>query len=399
MKRLLIYLSVAVMSGVMSCACNDLKQGNVDLELPDDKKEEGLVIPDKFVHPGLLHTAEDVVRWKEIVANQEEPAYLCYEKFAADAHSKSNYPLQGPYKEIYRGTYDGKPAIQSNYESDFNAAYQNSVMYAVTGDEAHAKKAVEILNAYAGTLKAIVGNDQPLLAGIMGVKFMYAAEMMRYLYPQGMTDKMFAKVCGMFRNVFVPVLVEFMGKPAYSNGNWGASVGMSYIAAAVLLDDVDMYKEGVKFYQYGNDNGTIYNYVDGETGQCQESGRDQAHTQLGLACLSVSCEIAWNQGTDLYGIDDNRLMKGFEYTARYNAGHNDLPYKVWKDVTGKYCNWQTISEDKRGQFRPVFEMPYNHYVNRKGLSMPNTVEVLEKIRPEGYYYEHFGFGTFLFSDK
>jgi hypothetical protein len=31
--------------------------------------------------------------------------------------------------------------------------------------------------------------------------------------------------------------------------------------------------------------------------------------------------------------------------------------------------------------------------------MPNTAEVLKKIRPEGYYYEHFGFGTFLFSDK
>ncbi len=398
MKRILILMSAAMMSMLMSNACNDLKQGTVDLDLPSEK-EEGLVIPDKFVHPGLLHTAEDVERWREIVANQEQPAYICYEKFAADAHSKSNYPLQGPYKEIYRGTYDGKQAIQSNYESDFNAAYQNSVMYAVTGDESHAKKAVEILNAYANTLKAIVGNDPTLLAGIMGVKFMYAAEMMRYLYPQGMTDDAFAKVCAMFRNVFVPVLEEFMAKPAYSNGNWGASVGMSYIAAGVLFDDKVMYEKGVKFYQYGNDNGTIYNYVDGETGQCQESGRDQAHVQLGLACLSVSCEIAWNQGTDLYGVDDNRLMKGFEYTARYNVGHNDLPYKVWKDVTGKYCNWQTISEDKRGQFRPVFEMPYNHYVNRKGLSMPNTAEVLEKIRPEGYYYEHFGFGTFLFSDK
>ena len=70
---------------------------------------------------------------------------------------------------------------------------QNSVMYAVTQDEAHAKKATEILMAYANTLEAIVAGDQPLLAGIMGVKFMYAAEMMRYLYPKGMTDENFAK--------------------------------------------------------------------------------------------------------------------------------------------------------------------------------------------------------------
>ena len=69
-------MSAAVMSMLMSSACNDLKQGTVDLDLPSEK-EEGLVIPDKFVHPGLLHTAEDVERWKEIVANQEQPAYLC----------------------------------------------------------------------------------------------------------------------------------------------------------------------------------------------------------------------------------------------------------------------------------------------------------------------------------
>ena len=31
--------------------------------------------------------------------------------------------------------------------------------------------------------------------------------------------------------------------------------------------------------------------------------------------------------------------------------------------------------------------------------MKYTKEVIDKIRPEGYYYEHFGFGTFLFNDK
>lgn len=51
----------------------------------------------------------------------------------ADARSKSDYVMQGPYKEIYRGNDNGnRPSIQGKYESDFNAAYQNSVMYAVT---------------------------------------------------------------------------------------------------------------------------------------------------------------------------------------------------------------------------------------------------------------------------
>lgn len=397
MKYLTMMMALSAM--ILSCG-NNLSQGTVDLTGGEDGKREELVMPTKFVHPGLLHTEDDIERWREIIASQEGKAYQCWQNFSADTRSQSSYVMNGPYKEIYRGNDNGsRPSIQSKYEQDFNAAYQNSVMYAVTQEDAHAKKAVEILVAYADNLKAIVAGDQPLLAGIMGVKFMYAAEMMRYLYPQAMTDEAFAKVCAMFRNIFVPVLETFMKTPAYSNGNWGASVCMSYIAAAVLFDDMEMYRKGLDFYTKGSDNGTIINYVDGETGQCQESGRDQAHAQLGLACLSVSCEIAWKQGTDLYGYKDNRLMRGFEYTAKYNAGHDDLPFKTWTDLTGKYCKWTVISPEKRGDFRPVYEMPYNHYVRRKGLSMPYTKEVIDRISPEGYYYEHFGFGTFLFNDK
>ena len=398
MKRM-CFLSFVMGLLFLLNACNDYDQGKVDLDLSGD--EELIKIPDSFVHPGIMHTSADVERWREIVADKEQPAYGCYEKFAADNHSRSDYSMRGPYESIYRGSENNGtlPVIQSYYESDMNAAYQNAVMYAVTGTEAHALKAVEILVAYANTLKSMEPGDQTLLAGIMGVKFMYAAELVRHLFPQGMTDANFAKVCNMFRNVFVPVLETFMQSKPYSNGNWGASVGMSYVAAGVLLDDKEMYRKGLEFYIGGYDNGSITNYVDSQTGQCQESGRDQSHTQLGLACLSVTCEIAWKQGTDLYGYDDNRLMKGFEYTARYNLGHNDLPFRTWKDVTGKYCNWTEISAEKRGVFRPIYEMPYNHYVRRRGLQMPNVAAVIKSVGSEGYYYEHFGFGTFLFNDR
>ena len=39
------------------------------------------------------------------------------------------------------------------------------------------------------------------------------------------------------------------------------------------------------------------------------------------------CEMAWGQGDDLYGAQDNRLMKGLEYTARYNLGY-DVPFET-----------------------------------------------------------------------
>jgi len=34
--------------------------------------------------------------------------------------------------------------------------------------------------------------------------------------------------------------------------------------------------------------------------QCQETGRDQAHAQMGLEFLSNTAETGWIQGVDLY---------------------------------------------------------------------------------------------------
>ncbi len=90
-------------------------------------------------------------------------------------------------------------------------------------------------------------------------------------------------------------------------------------------------------------------------------------------------------------------MKGFEYTAKYNLG-NDVPFQEYTDTTGKY-HQTSISATSRGAFRPIFEMVYNHYVNRRGVSCPFTQQVAERIRPEGaaFQADHPGFGTLFFT--
>jgi len=158
-----------------------------------------------------------------------------------------------------------------------------------------------------------------------------------------------------------------------------------------------MYNKAKNFYLTANDNGTVANYIDATTGQIQESGRDQGHSQLGLGALTTVCEEAWKQGDDLYSALDNRLLKGFEYVARYNLGDDNVPFKTWHDITGKYSNWTMISTQNRGKFMPIYEMVYHHYVDRKGLSMPFTTKVLDRIRPEGFDRDQPAFGTFLFS--
>jgi hypothetical protein len=302
--------------------------------------------------------------------------------------------MKGPFRVISRdGDYRH---TKSAMEADFSAAYLNTLMWACTRDEAHARAAMNVLTAYADTLEMIPEtNDAPLLAGLEGLKIIYTLEVLKHTW-EGVKASDLERVSRMFREIFLPVLENFYARPPYTNGNWGPIATKTYMAAAIFFDDRKMYDKAVAFYLHARDNGTIARYISGETGQIQESGRDQGHCMLGLGAMATLCEIAYKQGDDLYAALDDRLAKGFEYVSRYNLGH-DVPFSRWTDVTGKYCDWPVISDKGRGRFMPVFEMAYNHYARRRGLPMPYTSRVVEKIRPEGYDRDQPGFGALLFT--
>ncbi|MCM1225291.1 MAG: alginate lyase family protein, partial [Lachnospiraceae bacterium] len=349
----------------------------------------------EFAHPGVLHTDASIERMRVLAESKVEPAYGSYLQLRDHECSQHDYKMYGPFKTISR---DGEYAwTKTKMEHDFSAAYQNSLMWAITGDERHARKALDVLLAYANTLETIPPtNDAPLLVGLEGLKIAYAAEMLKHTYPKAGKKEMRA-IDKMARTKFLPVMEKFYAAPAYTNGNWGPIVTKAYMAFAIHWDDEDMYNKAVDFYLHANDNGTIENYIDGATGQIQESGRDQGHSQLGIAAMATICEMAWQQGADLYSALDNRLLKGFEYVAKYNLG-GDVPFKTWQDVTGKYSDWPMLSEESRGQFKPVYEMVWNHYAVRKGLPMPYTERVLAIVRPEGYDRDQPAFGSLLFND-
>ncbi len=346
-----------------------------------------------FIHPGVLHTAESFQRMRTQIANEEEPALGSYELLRSHQCAQADYILQGPFETISR---DGSFShTKSRMEQDFSAAWLNALQWMLNGQEAHARKSLEILTSYARSLRFIPStNDAPLLVGLEGWKILYALEILHHTY-EPMTEQDFQQISSMLRSVFLPIMEKFYEQDAYTNGNWGPIVTKAYLAAAIVWDDTLMYQKAIDFYLHAHDNGTIAHYISGETGQIQESGRDQSHCMLGLGAMATLCEMAWQQGDDLYSALDNRLMKGFEYVARYNTGH-DVPFTTWQDVTGKYSGWTRISEHGRGRFMPVFEMPYNHYTFRKGLEMPYTEDVLRLIRPEGYDRDQPGFGSLLF---
>lgn len=291
---------------------------------------------------------------------------ICGLLLAYNLPAQTNYKMSGPYEVIAR---DGQFRYTKNgSERDMRTAWE----LAQKGED---DKAVEIINAYAGKLQRIDGHDAPLCL-IQGY-WLCRAMMIEKAYRTSEWDRM-------LRQAMLSTAEQFEMNSPYANGNWGAIVNRFRMAAALSMEDTILYKKAVDYYLHANDNGSLPYYIN-ETGQCQETGRDQGHVQLGLEAMADICEMAWEQGDDLWGALDNRLLKGFEYTARYNLGH-EVAFETWTDRTGLYNDWNVPGEMGRGRLWDIYEQPYNHYVNRKGLEMPYTQKVLalqEKSEKQG----------------
>jgi Ricin-type beta-trefoil lectin domain-like/Alginate lyase len=190
--------------------------------------------------------------------------------------------------------------------------------------------------------------------------------------------------------------------------NWDLCTMAAILAIGILCDDQAKIDQAVNYVQTGAGNGSIlhaipFQYPDG-LAQWQESGRDQGHTMLGIGLLGDFCEMAWNQGYDLYGYGGNRFLQACEYVVKYNLGQ-DVPFTTYTWGSGQNCAPQAqtvISSASRGQDRPVWERVYNHYVLRRGLVAPYTEQYAARVRPEGGGgdygtdsggYDHLGFGT------
>lgn len=339
-----------------------------------------------FAHPGLLHTRQDLARMRDGVAANRQPIRAGFEVLRNHAQSKAEYRILGPLAEIGRN-----PTIhQREFDLDCNAAYQCALMWAITGDSAFAGKAKAILDAWSSTLKSIGGADAVLAAGLSPFKLINAAEILRHT-DAGWSAEAAARAGRMFREVVYPVLQDFA---PFANGNWDTAAIKTLLALGVYCGDRAIFERALRYYVDGAGDGRLTHYIY-ENGQCQESGRDQGHTQLGLAHLGDACEIAWHQGLDLYAWAGNRLLNGFEYTAQYNLGE-EVPFTPDLDRTGKYRH---AAISARGPLRPVYEQIYNHYANRAGIAAPCTQRAAEKLRPEGPApgADHPGFGTLLYS--
>ncbi|RQZ38536.1 cell wall anchor protein [Burkholderia sp. Bp9090] len=339
-----------------------------------------------FVHPGLLHTERDFTRMRESVAARRQPWFDGWQRLVANRHASLDWK-PNPQPAIYRGRNPDHPENYATLFNDAAAAYALALRWKITGDDAYAQHAIGVLNAWSRTLTMIGGSSDKFLAyGIYGYQLANAGEILR-TSPMWRADD-FRRFQSMMLGVFYPMNHDFLVR---HNGaridhywaNWDLANMASMLAIGILTDRHDIYAEAVDYFRHGAGNGSIEHvvwklYPDG-LGQLQESGRDQGHAMLDIALLGAFCQMAWSQGDDLYGYDDNRFLRAAEYAARYNLGR-DVPYTQY---TNSDVTQPVISPNSRGNERPVWALVYNHYVVLKGLSAPDVEAFARKVAPEG----------------
>ena len=100
----------------------------------------------------------------------------------------------------------------------------------------------------------------------------------------------------------------------------------------------------------------------------QAEALDEIITQFRAAKAIIdAAETAKIQGVDLYAEQSKRIVAGFEFNAQYLDG---VAVPSW--LCGGTLNLSTSA---------TWEIGYNEFANRLGLSLPHTKNVIAKIRP------------------
>ena len=350
-----------------------------------------------FVHPGLSYTQGDLDRMKAMVAAKEEPFYSTFLQMRSSRFSdiSTNEYTRG-------GAITADNQFENSVGIDGRRALDTALLWHITGDEIYAKASVTRINANSWFTNTCAVGTASLDNGKFAA-LIEAAELMRdyegwkpedrkrffdmLVYP-GYSSEEYpwnehpGTTCTCYWGVFNFDSMRY--------GNQGLIGCSALIGIGVLLDNEKIFDRAVRYlraqphrpddlpYPSGPANLAAWPSAVGETqiyydpqwprvfnevedwgydeqirfyfypnGQCQESCRDQGHVLAGLDTMGYLAEVAWNQGVDLYGELDDRILKGYEWNLRLNvtgyASYDDQP-EPWKP-SGVTTNIEELSFD------------------------------------------------------
>ncbi|GGA22454.1 hypothetical protein GCM10010981_08330 [Dyella nitratireducens] len=361
-----------------------------------------------LVHPGVLVTNNQLNYVRDHIGQEPWKSALALVLSNGNAKYTNLDYVPHPRETVDCGSSSNPDNGCHEETDDATAAYTQALLWRYTRNKKYATNAVDILNAWANTLKGGHTNENaPLQAAWAAELFTRAAEIVKYYDPGGgpdggnywsQDDK--DKVAKMFKDQYLPSIEQMFdtqSKYACYNGNWHASGIEAMLNIAVfnrnttLFDDaVAKWRGLVPAYIYLKSDGPLprrtpwcprndtqivkqwfvpSDWIDGLS---QETCRDEGHVAYGFAAIINAAETARIQGVDLYGAEAERITKAMEFHARFQNGGSPPALSCGTPPQDVVINHGMIG---------TLEIGYNHYAIRQGMSLPETQKFLEQTRP------------------
>jgi hypothetical protein len=279
--------------------------------------------------------------------------------------------------EVVEIGFGGSGRGHDEFTGDGKECYKQALAYLTTGRDVYAENCIKIINQWTQKCKEFKGNNAPLEAAWGTAVMARSCELLKYTYMKW-DKKVEESYKNWVRKLLMPHLrgqTEKYGLKWGFYNNWHTSILEAKLQFALLCDDIVLVNECIDEFKkihskYLQDNGFTY-----------ETLRDSDHNCFGIAGIINVSEILYNQGIDVYLLRDNLLCKTVELHAGiYACG---LIPKEYKREQFNIYKWIQPSS---------WEIAYNHYKNRKGIQMPNTEVLLNKIRPCNFEL-HWGYDT------
>ncbi|MFE9560855.1 alginate lyase family protein [Streptomyces sp. NPDC006487] len=379
-KRLGLGLVGALLAGGLLLAACAAPEGRAHAKDPGD------VV---FRHPGVVVSHTRLQHAKQMVAAGKEPWNSAYQALLKSRYASLDYEAHPA--DVVPCPFNSGPQSCLDERQDAIAAYTHALLWSVNGKASHARKAVQIMDAWSAVMKRHAEDNAGLQAAWSGSTWARAAEIVHADYP-GWGDGRVARFKEMLRTAYLPAVRAQV--PSY-NGNWELAMTDAALGISVFLEDravfresLERFRERVPAYFYLKRDGahplapprtgidspdevTSYWFGQGAyvDGIAQETCRNLMHVGYALAASAHIAETAWHQGVDLYGEQGERLRAALEFHSKYQLG---------EEAPGWLCGGKL--ERTMG---PDLEVALQHYAVRSGAKLPYTRELVEKTRPAG----------------
>jgi hypothetical protein len=428
----LISTAAVALAGFVPAPAAAADVGPAELEAAPPVEIRETVSDAGFAHPGVGLTADNLENMRTQVLAGVEPWASYYDAMTQTRYAAVTFKasIQGPTDDQPTSTAYDTASMRGRQHTDSLGAMTQALMYLVTGEEVYRANALHVIRTWSSLDPARYKYfpDAHIHTGVPLYQTLVAAEIIRSTEPVNdeldgydlrWTERDQQRIEG---NLVRPVLDTFLfSQNRLWNQHLYGVIGM--VAAAIFLDDADLYAERVEWFTVnagyesehtingGDVNGSlaaVFRRIEADDPlnpygkdfvQHLEMGRDQAHAEGDVDILAALARIVHNQGTRLdpaagtvstaqdavspYAFLDNRILEGGDVFAAFMMGE-EPPYIDTSGGSGK------LSEAYRGRLREPLNELYYQYEYVAGVDVEAEAPFVAELyrHGDGPLYRH-----------